>query len=1292
MADPLSERVPIEERAESFMMRFRAGQRPSLTDLVAAHPELAEEIRELFPALIEIEQAGLGGGSSTGPAPPQTPFKGARLESLGDYQILREIGRGGMGVVYEAVQRSLGRRVALKLLAPWTHADPKTIARFQREAKAAARLHHTNIVPVFGVGEHDGYRYYAMQFIQGQGLDAVLNEIRRLRGATDPTSAQETTDPITAAVARSLLSGRFADEGQQTGAVAEGSDGCELDDKLHSGTVESPAGAAEPSPYALDWTRQPSRSRARTIARIGSQVAAALAYAHAQGIIHRDIKPSNLLLDVAGNVWVTDFGLAKAGDAEALTESGDILGTVRYMAPERFQGESGVAGDVYGLGVTLYELLTLRPAFEERGRARLITVILNTDPPTPRSLDPAIPRDLETIVLKAMAKHPSDRYPSASALADDLGRFQAGETIQARAATTAERLWRWCRRNSRAALLTAALVLVLLGGAAISSWQWRRAEHNLKVARAKQEEVDRERRQGAFDEAFAKVSESKLIDVPATEPARKELLSSAAWSYKEFLRQHSADPQVQGQMASAYFHVAFICISLEQLDEALKAIQQGVDFVEKLCREHPDDPRWPRRLAGFSQNFHASDLLGSTASSRPTLRPDVAARTLTRATVLWKRLARDHDDLPGFQSDLAFLHLAMATTLDRAGLGPRAFSSFQDARVVAEQLVRRHPDVLFFQELLTYTYARMCGIFASQGRFEEAAAVYRDGIGFFETVGAGPELGVILHDYASFLEARGRLPEAEAAAQRSADVLEGAKSSGPKDYRRDLASCYGTHARLTRARLAEAEKLYQRAIALREELVVDFPRVWLFQHERAEALMQMAQLLEGVKPDDAEKAYRQALVTRELLVVNSPETDLYWGKLGDCYWILTGFLQARRPEELRATSRDAVARFARLPTGRSAGRDGQLRLRRLLGSSNRILALRVAEQSPAEAAEAGTLAVEILKEVVRETSTADDRENLGHAYFAVGWALRRGRRFAEADDRLSDAAREFETLAKTCPDRPLYRVSLAITYSHAGTLHDLEGKIDRAEEAFRKSIGLYEQLVSEFKDKEPYPRDLAHNCHWLLGRLLIEQGRFTEAEAPYRRALEIRERLADHDLSGGDLFGLRRCQLGLVQLLLADGRFDEAEQVSKRAWNKLLELAKNHPDNPQFEMGVALFLIKWPIVRMRDHERALVIIKKAIAADPQDQEVRLALATALYRAGEWDASINAIGEMNPPNGLNSWTWFILAMAHWQRGEREMARRWYDKAIEWMKNEPRDEDLREIRAEASRLGIATVSSP
>ena len=344
-----------------------------------------------------------------------------------------------MGVVYEAEQESLGRHVALKVLPSSALLNPTYLARFRREAQAAGRLHHTNIVPVFGVGECDGVHYYAMQFIQGEGLDKVLADVRRLRR---PLGAGEAL-PTEGSVAHSLLTGQFnppmaADPGKPN----ERPDSSSLTSRL------SPCG--------------PEAEYYRGVARIGVQVADALAYAHRQGILHRDVKPSNLLLDLQGTVWVADFGLAKAEGTEELTHTGDIVGTIRFMAPERFEGKSLPQSDVYGLGLTLYELLTLRPAFDDTNKGRLIDRVLHEPPRPPCKLDPRVPRDLETLVLKCLAKDPRERYATAEALAEDLRRFLADRPIRARRATAAEQAWRWCRRNPWLAGLSAAVLLLLL--------------------------------------------------------------------------------------------------------------------------------------------------------------------------------------------------------------------------------------------------------------------------------------------------------------------------------------------------------------------------------------------------------------------------------------------------------------------------------------------------------------------------------------------------------------------------------------------------------------------------------------------------------------------------------------------------------------------------------------------------------------------------------------------------------------------------------------------------------------
>jgi serine/threonine protein kinase/WD40 repeat protein len=497
MSEMRSEIDPVGKLAEAFLARYRRGERPPLSEYTSQYPELADQIRDLFPSLVMLEELGSVDATPIGPFASGTGK--AKPEQLGEYRILREVGRGGMGIVYEAVQETLGRHVALKVLTSHALLPSTHLERFRREARAAARLHHTNIVPVFGVGEHEGVHYYAMQFISGQGLDEVLKELKKLRQHKATTSSEPSAPGDDFSIAAGLLSGHWqAAAGAGDGSLESG-----------AGNQESAAGAVDVSPLSSQESRvgsqesgenraeesekahEPSRidhaapvlrsesprtdssltaqsdtQFFRSVAQMGVQVAEALEYAHKQGIVHRDIKPSNLLLDARGTVWVTDFGLAKSEDADELSSPGDIVGTVRYMAPERFHGRSDPRSDVYGLGITLYELLTLQPAFSDSNRPRLVEQVLHENPPRPRSVDPHVPRDLETIVLKATAKEPGQRYPTAEDLANDLRRFLLDRPIQARRSSWREQAWRWVRRNPAWAAMigTVLTLLVVIAG------------------------------------------------------------------------------------------------------------------------------------------------------------------------------------------------------------------------------------------------------------------------------------------------------------------------------------------------------------------------------------------------------------------------------------------------------------------------------------------------------------------------------------------------------------------------------------------------------------------------------------------------------------------------------------------------------------------------------------------------------------------------------------------------------------------------------------------------------------
>jgi WD40 repeat protein/tetratricopeptide (TPR) repeat protein len=536
----------LNQLADEFAARQRAGERPRLEEYCRRHPDLADDIQSLFPALVELERAKADAGPELAVHEAEAP----PVTRLGDFHLLREVGRGGMGVVYEAEQISLGRRVAIKLLRATVFRDVTKRRRFEREAKAAAKLHHTNIVPVHGFAEHDGTPYYVMQFIPGLGLDAVIEELGRLpAGGRAPNLTRLPTGtgaPLSVALARSLLG--------KDDNLTEGSDEAAAADRSMTIAGESTPGPgpfsrsdrSSASSVSASGVHLPGQSGSgvggsagkktnywESVARVGVQVAGALAYAHKLGVLHRDIKPANLLLDLDGIVWVTDFGLAKADDSDNLTHTGDLLGTLRYMPPEAFDGKSDVRSDIYALGLTLFELVALRPAYEEHDRNKLIKQVTTGDPPQLGKLRKDAPRDLVTIVEKAIEKDPGRRYQTAGALVDDLQRFLDGRPITARRATEFEKLWMWARRRPAIAGLVAALFFCLLVGAVTSTVFAVRAdgfareadlrEKDATIARdaaRRNAEVAMQTRNAAARQAAALLLDKGIEDARSGEPAR----------------------------------------------------------------------------------------------------------------------------------------------------------------------------------------------------------------------------------------------------------------------------------------------------------------------------------------------------------------------------------------------------------------------------------------------------------------------------------------------------------------------------------------------------------------------------------------------------------------------------------------------------------------------------------------------------------------------------------------------------------------------------------------------------
>jgi serine/threonine protein kinase len=540
----------LVQAVKEFCEELEAGHRPQREEFLRRYPDLAEPLAQCLAGLELVHKAAasekspLSGAAGPSPgshdAPPTNP--------LGDFQIIREIGRGGMGIVYEAVQLSLGRRVALKVLPFASTFDNKHLQRFHNEAHAAALLHHTNIVPVYAVGCERGVHFYAMQLIDGHSLAVLIRQIRRQVGR-DP--AQE--ESCTAA----------KNGGRDDSTIA------------YTKILPLPNEACAPETVsrvaaALSTQRNSKQEKFfTTAARFVMQAAEALEHAHQYGIVHRDIKPGNLLVDVHGRLWITDFGLAQFHAEAGLTRTGDLVGTLRYMSPEQASGQRVLLdhrADIYSLGATLYELVTLEPMFSEQDHQALLYQIIHDEPRAPRAHDRSVPVDLETIILKAVSKNPADRYASAQEFAADLQRYLEDKPIRAKRPSLPERVRKWSRRHP--SFVGAAIVLLVLVTMVSSvSTAWVRGEQAKAVTRAEEAEARFKLARRSVDEMI-EISEEELADNPFAERPRKRLLEAALAYYQEFIEQRKDDPAAQEELVATQDRVKKILADLALLQGA----------------------------------------------------------------------------------------------------------------------------------------------------------------------------------------------------------------------------------------------------------------------------------------------------------------------------------------------------------------------------------------------------------------------------------------------------------------------------------------------------------------------------------------------------------------------------------------------------------------------------------------------------------------------------------------------------------------------------------------------------
>lgn len=554
----------IEHLADEFAARLRNGARVTVDEVVAAHPDLPSRLREVLQTVLAVESLKVR-HLAMHPEP--------RLPSdrrLGDFRIVREVGRGGMAIVYEAVQESLARVVALKVLPQTAFLDDEQVVRFQNEARIVSRLWHPHIVPVHTVGVDAGVHFFAMPLIAGVGLDRVVRAMQESRCRDGAP-----LDPTVAAVLAHL------DRGEP----------------------------AQPS----FWLR---------LAKIGADFADAIEHAHCHGVIHRDVKPSNLLLEADGKAWVSDFGIAKCLDQERATRTGQMLGTLHYVPPEQFDGIYDARGDVYGLGLSLLELGGGATTWPGGSIPALVEHIRRGVPHTLRQICRGAPRDLSLVLQKATACNPSERYVSAAEFAADLRRFAAGRPILARSASVAARLLFWCRRNRLAAVCAAASVLAI-GAASLAGWGafWvtdralgaqhaanARARTSLDAARraTHRAEANLELALESYDEVFRQITggvgfaatKDDASTLPLVSNREHELLQAVLSFYESFASTNADHPRLRRAAAGAFARAGDIRRWNGDPDGARAAYVRAVEFHERVESWARDDA-WVLAMASM---------------------------------------------------------------------------------------------------------------------------------------------------------------------------------------------------------------------------------------------------------------------------------------------------------------------------------------------------------------------------------------------------------------------------------------------------------------------------------------------------------------------------------------------------------------------------------------------------------------------------------------------------------------------------------------------------------------------
>jgi len=820
---------------DDYLVAIERGLPVSPEELLEKYPDDAAQLCGYLSGLQLFHAAA---GISPGPATSSLTSGAipASIETIGDYRLLREIGRGGMGVVYEALQLSLQRHVALKILPFTAGHDAKQIIRFKNEAQAAAQVQHPNIVPVYAIGEESGLHYYVMQLVEGQSLAGMLEVLRSDSGIPPKGKTEQPGNSV---------------------------------------TISSLGRAAE----TLDHIR--------VVARLALQAAQALRAAHEYGVVHRDIKPSNLLLDNHSKLWVTDFGLARCRESEELTRTGDILGTMRYMSPEQALGRNGLIDhrtDVYSLGITMYELATLHHPADEASDIQMYFDREREPPKSLRHWNRHIPRDFQTIVLKCLAELPHERYASAKDLAEDLERFLDGRTILASPPTLLSRASKWARRRRGLVYATAAVLFVAVTGAATSMTM---LSHERNAANKRALDQTRQFVRETWDAFNPSQYSDRLAAIPGAEGVRQQMLLSGVELFKKYEKEAAGDPVLATDWALAESQLGTLNEKLRQTGPALEAHSKARDVWRKLLDRDPTNAEYARQVARSQNN------MGLLMSESGRAAEGLVLLTQARDSLL--KLAGDDSRSIEIATDLATTHANIGLVLSQTGKKSNAIKELSAAIAIQERLAESPNANEAVKRSLAASYNNLASL-QDDAAAKTASDAYLKAIEIErKLVKADPINRIHQADLAKtysnlgFLSSRRKDWNTAESCYDAAILLQKElvrASPLAAAYRRDLAISYNNLG-MVQSRVGsrrKAEDSFREAARLQEALLSAQPSDAETLSNQGSVWNNLGMLFDQQQRfAEAEKAYQQAIASQRRALETAPTNDRYRALLSGHY-------------------------------------------------------------------------------------------------------------------------------------------------------------------------------------------------------------------------------------------------------------------------------------------------------------------------------------------------------------------------------------------------------------------------